>query len=436
MRYSSIYCGLVLGVYGGAAAATPFVAMDPRSMGMGGASVASANASHAPLYNPALLATEQDAELFSLEIPVAVLAADPNDLLTAATDFGDKKLVENFDNSTSAYDRAVRAADAAAVPTPTQIRAVAAAQKNMATASKDLVAGVKSLSDKAVTIDANAGVVLSVPSKSVGMALVVGGWASGGVVGEFAASDEQNVNGILDIMDNVIVAGDTITIPTGYTAPEFTPDNNLTSNFQIRAALVKEVGVTFAQERSFFDHSMAIGITPKFMQVSTFDYKLSGQNLSDPNVTKFDKGQKDYNSFNIDIGVAKEYGENWKTGLSVKNLIPMTYKTTLDNDVKIGPAVRIGGAYHNNWVTGALDFDLTENQPAGFGAKSRYLALGGELDVWLLKLRAGYQYNISDSDTSIATAGLGLNLFGLHTDIGAGIGKGGVTASAQLGFTW
>lgn len=441
MRYSSIYCALLLGIYANATFATPFAAMDPRSMAMGGTGAASANAGQASFYNPALLATTQHTKRFSLEIPLAIRAADPDDLLGAADAFSQNNLVPNFENSSAEFTAAVKAVQdkltANQAPTTAELQAVTTAQQNMIAASVNLKNGVKSLTSKVVTVDGNVSTVLGIPSKKMGFALVGSAWASGGVVGEFTPADETTIDGVIDVMDNVVVdpATNTYNIDNLYNPPSFTADN-LSSNFQVRAAAVGEVGVNLAQERTIFGHTVAIGVTPKVMQISTFDYKLSGQNLNDPNVTSLDAGRKDYIGFNVDLGIAKEYGENWKTGVVVKNLIPTSYKTVLNNDIEINPALRVGGSYHNKRVTAALDLDITENEPAGFGEKSRYLALGGEVDLWLLKLRAGYQYNIANASSSLATVGFGINLVGLHVDVGGGFGEGGITTSAQLGFTW
>jgi len=53
------------------------------------------------------------------------------------------------------------------------------------------------------------------------------------------------------------------------------------------------------------------------------------------------------------------------------------------------------------------------------------LSFGTELDVWLLALRLGAYNNMAvDGSDWVATAGLGLNIFGIRADVGGAYSLG------------
>ena len=207
--------------------------------------------------------------------------------------------------------------------------------------------------------------------------------------------------------------------------------DKLTSGMLARGAVIQEVSIALAREFNIGGHDVAIGVTPKYLTVTTFDYEI------DVNTADFDsdQGEKEYTDFNFDIGAAKDYANGWKTGLVVKNVIGEEYKTVLGNTVKIEPQARLGVAHSTDWTTVALDVDLNESEAVGFDSKTQYVGLGAELDIFsTAQLRIGYRHNMSDSDTSIVTAGFGFSIFGAHMDISAGANDDEVGGSLQLGF--
>ena len=105
---------------------------------------------------------------------------------------------------------------------------------------------------------------------------------------------------------------------------------------------------------------------------------------------------------------------------------------------------RIGAAYHNDFVTVAVDFDLTENEPllanSAFNKlTTQYLAVGAEFNAFdFMQLRVGAAKNlasgISDGAKDVAyTAGLGFWL-GFNLDIAATFNDNEVGGLIQTGF--
>ena len=81
--------------------------------------------------------------------------------------------------------------------------------------------------------------------------------------------------------------------------------------------------------------------------------------------------------------------------------------------------------------------DLTRNEPVGFEMPSRFIGVGAELDIRLLKLRLGYQRDLTGNYKGMPSLGLGFSIFGVHLDAAvAARGKDEAVASAQLGFRY
>lgn len=398
------------------ATAAPFMAMDPRSLGMGGTGVSAATSAGAAFYNPALLAAAKEDEDFSLEIPTITLrVADPDKLRDSVTDIADKDPFQKFVTALDNFN------ERTANQTLFNQRKTA-----LVNASTDMRNALVSISDRTVEAGANLGIVVGIPSKQFGGAFMANAWAAGGAYGEASRVD---VNAI----DDSIAAVQSQDITDLITQNDIT--QNFTSFVALRAAAFLEIGVGFGREFELGGHSFAAGITPKFVRVMTYDYKYVAKELDTADLTS-QQGEKAYGSFNVDLGLAKDYGNKWKTGFAIKNLIPQSYTTGANNEIEVGPQARIGASRHTERTTVAFDLDLNPSDPVGFGHKTQYLGIGGEVDVWVLLLRAGYRHNIADSDSSIITLGLGLDILGIHLDTAAGISPGGdeLNASAQLGF--
>jgi len=167
------------------------------------------------------------------------------------------------------------------------------------------------------------------------------------------------------------------------------------------------------------------------VQVTTFDYQI------DVNTADLDlnQGTRDSSNFNVDIGLAKDFGNGWKSGFAVKNLISQEYVTVLGNKVNIEPQARVGVSHSTEWVTVALDVDLNAADPVAYEAQTQYAALGAELNIFkTVQIRIGYRHNMKDSDTSVPTVGLGFSLFGAHVALAAAANDNEIALSGQLGF--
>jgi hypothetical protein len=403
----------VLVLFSAQAAALPFQSIDPRSLSMGGTGTASGTSANAGFMNPALLATAREDEDFSLELPiVGGRFYDPGSLVDEINNYQDNNLETNFSNALDAFK-----------DDPTN----ATMQSNLRGASLNMVNQLNKFSDSPMQGEIVAGFVVGIPSKKLGASLVADIRAVGGGVLNNVTQDTQAFQGVVDALDGNI----TDATNAAYNVVVSDTGRTLQTSLSARGAVISEFGVSLAREFNIAGSDVAIGITPKYLGVTTFDYVV------DVNTANFDasQGKLEYSDVNLDVGLAKDYGNGWKVGLALKNLIGQEYLTALGNTLKIEPQARLGVAHSTDWTTVSMDVDLNESESFGFDSKTQYIGLGAELDVFdTVQLRLGYRHNMSDSNTSMPTVGLGFSPFGVHIDIAAAANDDEIAGALQLGF--
>ena len=189
-----------------------------------------------------------------------------------------------------------------------------------------------------------------------------------------------------------------------------------------------------------------MGVTPKMVSVTVFDYEANADSADTDNIDG-DDYSADYSDFNLDVGIAMDHKNGWRSGFVIKNIIGQDYDAmNTDPDtgveaatgmvVSLKPQARVGVSHTNSWSTVALDVDLTENEGLGLaGNKSQYVALGIELDAFdFAQLRFGYRADTVNSDRDVVSAGIGISPLGIHIDIAGAFNEDEVGASFQLGF--
>ncbi|MDH5445773.1 MAG: conjugal transfer protein TraF [Gammaproteobacteria bacterium] len=425
IRFAVTSIFLFLALSGSSIAAT-FGTYDPRSLAMGGTGVSQANIDHAAYYNPALLSISQQDDDFSLLIPtIGARIYDPENFLEALEDHQDGKYETAMQDAVNQFENAVTPVDAQA----SALLIVANAQR--------LRDSFVALSDKELDFEIHAGIGLAIPSKSLGFAFIASGRAMSGVVVNISEADkvlmQDYIKAAQDFADNAsfddphpanVVCG------TSFCDAK----SQLTSRARIQGAVIVESGISLSHEFSSLG-DLSIGITPKSVNVSTYDYQ--DITVENSEIDK-EKGKQEYDDTNLDIGFAKRLNGSWKIGGVIKNAIKKEYKTVLGNTITLEPAVRAGVSHHTNWTTVALDIDLTENKRLGLtGEKTRYAGLGMEFDLSIIQLRIGGRHNLSANDgrqANLLSAGLGVYLAGFHVDLGVAKNDDELAAALQLGL--
>ena len=399
---------------------------DTRSLAMGGIGVASANARNAALANPAMLASMTQ-DKFDLEFPVlSGRLMDPD------------SLIDNLDTLNTS---ATNLSNALNVPVVTP-----AAAGVIKVAVDDFNHSLGLVSNKSLSMSGYAGALLSIPSKKYAFAVQLDARAEGGGIFKYAPADQQlvsDLNAQLTDCNNGIAAQ--CLAATGSAAGQINlatgEITGITSEFNVRAVVMKEIGVSFAmpvKELADID----IGITPKFVKLTSYDYVVNAQ--SSNNKITLDQGKKDDSLFTLDVGAVKlfktEQGHDVRAGLVAKNIISGSATTILGNKVELSPQLTAGGSYSTGLITAGADLDLIKNKPllSGINQESQYLRLGAEFDAWhWAQFRLGYRHDLKGNNPGLPSIGLGVSVLGLHTDLSvAAASKKEAALAWQLGFNF
>ena len=141
----------------------------------------------------------------------------------------------------------------------------------------------------------------------------------------------------------------------------------------------------------------------------------------------------DDTGFNVDAGIAADFGENWTVGVSGQNLMSRDIDTkdirirngrtgevvSYKDTYQIRPLVTAGAARHNDLVTLTADGDLTETKGFKSEDTSQYVGVGAEVTPlsWLA-VRAGYRADMKGNDSNVFTGGVGFAPFNaVHVDL-------------------
>ncbi len=408
-------------VYQSGAYALPFGSYDPRSLGMGGTGVSSGTSANAGYYNPALLASTRD-DNFSLELPVVGMrVADPEDLEGAL----DTYQASNYEGALSTAIDNFNAS-----PTTTTANTAATTLTNLNT-------GIQTLSNKPIILEANLGLTIGVPNRSVGVSVMSNARVLAGAELNYTTADSDLISAYATELAWVGAGNAPNVADTNlYSAGQLQDlSSRLTSTVNVRGALIHETGISLGTMFELGRFPIALGITPKTVNVTTFDYALGMQNAT------FDKnrGKVEYSNSNVDIGAVTYLGGGFKLGVVGKNLVQKSYTTALGNEIVIKPQARAGVSHHSHWATIAVDVDITQNDPLGLDEKTQYIGAGIEINLLdTLQVRAGIKQNrlatTTSKDKNVSSIGIGFSPFGIHVDAAYAESDAEKAASLQLGF--
>ncbi|MDX1589574.1 MAG: conjugal transfer protein TraF [Oleiphilaceae bacterium] len=413
---------LLAGAMAAPAMASPPPFMDVRSMGMAGTGVASARPSAAAYHNPALLSVKQRdwQNDFAVTLPgVYGRFADEEDVPDQVDVI--QQTIQDLDNSINQGD-------------PQQAREDAGR----------LADQLEAVDEDTMRVDAGAGLNVAKPGLDRGLGFHMGGRLRATVQGNISQNDIERLR---NIENNTVNFADF-------------NRNELESRGRVMATAVLETGITFSTQADFAGQRIAIGITPKYMQLRTFDYI---ENVDDFEDNEFDASEHETtkNGFNLDLGAALQAGDRdqWLYGVSVRNVIPMDLKgrerpTDLvggqlpgeqgQATMELRPLITAGVAYTSRFASLSAEMDLTRTRSFGPEAETQWLALGGEINVidWI-NLRGGIRQNLA-SDTGADgieektqySAGLALSPWALRIELGALYSDQELGASAELGVAF
>jgi hypothetical protein len=289
--------------------------------------------------------------------------------------------------------------------------------------------------------DLFGGVVIGIPGRTAAFSVLVDGRASLGSQMSYAASDQNTISALANKLtacnNSLANCGAALTAVNNQSTGGQLNSSTLQSQLLVRGILFKDIGLAAAHHFDFLD-GVDLGITPKFSQVTTYDYAANAQSSS----ISLNQGEKKYSVFNIDLGASKvfktEGGDEIKAGVVAKNLMSKDLKTVLNNSINIKPQATVGATYVTKLTTIGADLDLIKNSPliSGFSKESQYLRVGAEFDAWRwAQIRLGYRHDLKGNYPGLPSVGLGLSPFGLHVELSAAYANGKEAAfSLQSGF--
>lgn len=418
------------------AIASPQAFMSSRAFAMGGTGVAISHPASATTTNPAMMAADQHdwSDDFGLTLPsLNARIADEEETVDQIDDIQD--VLDQFDS-------------------------IASGIKNSSTVSQqdanNLMRQATDLRDRLVDLDKDTmraniglGLALAVPSKTLSVGFFTNANLTATVRGELSNNDRDFLNTLVDAANTQ----DPDTVKSLVENAAIDQDGNISfdSRGRVLASAVGEFGVSFARQLELSNgQSLQLGLTPKYVELRTFQYTESVSGFEDDEFDG-DQYQTEKSGFNVDLGAAYAFGDEqqWNAGIAIKNLIPIELKSAasrpdLNEEIKtleLNPMATIGIAHRSDFHVVTAEVDLTKKEAFGFEDDTQWLALGAEFDVFrFAQLRGGVRYNLASNDDNQGiseetqlTAGIGLNLFGARLDLGALFSDADTGAALEFG---
>ncbi|QCT94787.1 hypothetical protein FE773_06210 [Caminibacter mediatlanticus TB-2] len=198
---------------------------------------------------------------------------------------------------------------------------------------------------------------------------------------------------------------------------EYALDNNLTY-LNIKGIGIAEVPISYANTINANNIDISIGINLKYIQGYTYMNKIAIDSDEDTLRNSLTDNSKTSSTYGVDLGflISKD---DFKAGIVGKYLNSPKLKFYDGSEYTIKPMIRSGVAIdYNDFLTLAMDIDLTQNSTLIPGYKSQYIGGGIDLHQSWFSLRGGAMYNMAEDDEGlILTAGLGLGLKWFQLDI-------------------
>lgn len=418
--------------------AAPPAFQDVRALGMGGTGVAAARPSGAALFNPSLLAADHSGwnDGFAVTLPSVNARVAENEEVADEID----RIQDTVEQLETSINTALNSTN------PSDLEA---AQDDAQTLAEQL----RGINQESMRLDAGLGTLFAIPSPKLAVGVHANSQLRATVQGRIDQNDTGALQDFADLDPNTATQADVENALSPIYDSSTDQVDGLESDGRVLASAVSEIGLSLARRFNIQGQDVNIGVTPKMVQMRTFDYV---QNVNDFDEDDFDASdyETDDTHLNLDVGASMQLGtqDQWRVGASVRNLIPQTLKTVENNnsliygqeEMKLDPLVTVGVAHSSSWHTLTADLDLTKNEGIGPAGDQQFLSVGGEFNVYnWVNVRAGARQNLA-SDTgddgieeeTQFTAGLALSPWALRVELGALVSSEEVGAAAELGMSF
>ncbi len=386
---------------------------EARGDAMGGTGVAAGNYGSAVLINPALLAKAKPDDDVTVILPsIGAQISDKDNL---------RDKIDDISDDVSKYRSTLDSINLFTLLNPTS-----QASREVSAAAGDLANQLDSLKGKTASGKAGAGIAVSIPNDVLSVAFVAKANARARVSSYIDQGDIDTLRGIEAVPATALAVN----------------PNDLKSKGFGRAAIVSDYGVAVARQFDISGVPVSVGITPKLQKTWLYNYTVSIYNFDSGDINS-SRYRNDDTGFNVDAGLAADFGDNWTVGLTGQNLFSRDIDTKKVDGVRdtyqISPVVTAGAAWHNDLVTITADGDLTETKGFKSEDTSQYVGVGAEVTPlsWLA-VRAGYRADVKGNDSNVFTGGVGFAPFStVHVDLMGLYGEDETWgAGAQLSMTF
>lgn len=392
---------------------------EARGLAMGGTTVALSSTDNAIFYNPALLSFHDGDEdkLRDGHIMFPVFSLQASRAIEDAIGLDDDNLSDELTASIDAFNASQNADTAQAV----------------VDSSADLLDAIDALDNEDLIADGFFGLSISEPGDREGAGFYFGGRVLGGGKADVTDSDQVLLEDYVEALDFIASNGE-----RGEAHPELfsggqliDPVESLNSSARVKGVGIIEAGVALSKEYDLWGVPVAMGITPKWMRVRTYE---AFQDVQGGDIDS-DSSEQDFYTGNADIGVAMEWADYYRFGLAVKDVVTKHFETELGNDVTLGAKPRAGFAYVTEQLQLGVDLDLDRVEAIGEESAVQELSLGGEWRssrrfAW----RAGYRHDLSGNRDDIASLGVGMMFGGFLMDVAVAHGQDTYGIALQMGF--
>lgn len=407
---------------------------EARGDAMGGTGVASAHYGSGVLMNPALLAKAKPDDNVTVILPTVGAQITDKDNL--------QDEIDTINDKINHYDDVISNLDAGQI-----IANPIGSVNQFQGAAKDLADELDYLNGKTARASAGVGMAVSVPNDVLSVAFVAKGYAHARVS---SSIDQQDVDYLRGIQNSTLRAAEVAVDAALNGTDEIT--KNLNSTASGKAAIVSDYGIAVARQFDLGGVPVSLGVTPKLQKTWLYNYTTSIYDY-DSNDFNSSRYRNDDTGFNVDVGVAADFGENWTVGLSGQNLMSRDIDTkdirirngrtgeevSYKDTYQIRPLVTAGVAWHTDLVTLSADGDLTETKGFKSEDTSQYVGVGAEVTPlsWLA-VRAGFRGDVKGNDSNVFTGGVGFAPFNtVHVDLTGLYGEDETWgAGAQLTMTF
>ncbi|XQS19386.1 conjugal transfer protein TraF [Citrobacter telavivensis] len=366
---------------------------EARNDAMGGTGVASANYGSGVLINPALLAKSQPDDDITVIFPTIGGQISDKDNL--------RDKIDDVTDDVNNYRRSLDNINPLDLFVPGS-----AGYRQVSNAAGDLADQLESLKGKTASAKAGGGLAVSIPNDVLAVAFVAKANARARVSSSIDQGDIDTLRGVEAVPSSILAVD---------------PENLKSKGFG-RAAIVSDYGVAVARQFDLGGVPVSVGVTPKLQKTWLYNYTVSiyDFNSDDINSSRY---RNDDTGFNVDAGLAADFGEHWTVGLSGQNLFSRDIDTKevagVRDTYQIRPLVTAGVAWQNDLLTLSADGDLTETKGFKSEENSQYVGVGAEVRPldWLA-VRAGYRADVKDNDSNVFTGGVGFAPFNrVHLDL-------------------